>query len=166
MKNRKRFITIFFIIAVLVLGVGYAAITTVNLTITGDATATPNDANFKVAFNGTKTQDNCTATVTEGSKSATITITGDNFSKAGDTATATFEIDNDSTDMAANVSISVADGYDKTNFTVTPTINPATVQPGSTATATVVVKLNTTPITTDLTTDFTINIKADATAKN
>ena len=39
-----------FIIAILLLGIGYAAIQNITLNITGTATADPNQANFKVMF--------------------------------------------------------------------------------------------------------------------
>lgn len=50
MKKRKTFLGLILVIAVLVLGVGYAALTSVNFTINGTASATADQENFKVIF--------------------------------------------------------------------------------------------------------------------
>lgn len=54
MKTNKKSLSIvlFALVAVIVLGIGYATINAINLTITGNATASPDQANFTVAFMG------------------------------------------------------------------------------------------------------------------
>ena len=48
MKNRKTFFGLALLLAVLTLGIGYAALSNVTLNITGTATGTPDSSNFKV----------------------------------------------------------------------------------------------------------------------
>ena len=52
MKTNKKSLSIvlFALVAVIVLGIGYATIQAVNLTISGNATASPEQANFTVSF--------------------------------------------------------------------------------------------------------------------
>ena len=53
MKNKKGLSTLIIVlVAIIVLGIGYAVIENITLTINGSATATANDANFKVIFEG------------------------------------------------------------------------------------------------------------------
>ena len=50
-QNKKTLqIVLIVLIAVLSLGIGYASISAINLIIDGNATANPNDNNFKVKF--------------------------------------------------------------------------------------------------------------------
>ena len=49
-KSKKTFVGVFLILAVLFLGVGYAAIANIALKISGTLGATADDKNFKVAF--------------------------------------------------------------------------------------------------------------------
>ncbi|MBQ9781068.1 MAG: hypothetical protein IJW00_09010 [Clostridia bacterium] len=80
MKNRKLVIVAFMLVAAMVMGIGYAAISG-TLTITGTASAfTPNQESVQTAvhFTGTtgnNNDDDVTATATAGSQAATMEIT-------------------------------------------------------------------------------------------
>ena len=54
-KNSAKVVGLVLLIAVLLVAIGYAAITTVQLRINGNANATANQDNFTVRFSGTPT---------------------------------------------------------------------------------------------------------------
>lgn len=100
MKKRKTFIAMALIIAVLVLGVGYAAITNVNLNINGTANITAN-ADFKVEFDTKHAPSvgNASASYTDVTN-ATVTV---NLDSKNTTATAILKVDNNSSELSANL---------------------------------------------------------------
>lgn len=112
MKKKNTFIVVTLLIAVLVLGVGYAAATQ-NLLINGTATGTQSDENFNVIFSAaTPDSANATAEIDASdstSRTATMTV---QLSKVGDKGSATFTVKNAS---AAGVSAQLAAG----NLTIT-----------------------------------------------
>lgn len=99
MKQTKTIQLLGIIIAVLVISVGYAAITSVNLTLSGTATATPDQGNFKVAFTGNATFSGAGTAVLRKTGDLTATMDVSGLRKVGDTLTATFTITNTSTDI-------------------------------------------------------------------
>lgn len=56
MNKRKKIILVVILLAVLLMGIGYAALANVTLTINGKATATVDQENFKVYFTGENTK--------------------------------------------------------------------------------------------------------------
>ena len=128
MKNKKYLVSLFVLVALLCLGIGYAAVSKV-LVISGNASMTeadPNpgdditadditneelEKNFKIhfvksagypeTFEGTCTGDDTAIVtgITEGNLTADITVTGLNI--YGSTATITFTVKNDSEDLTA-----------------------------------------------------------------
>jgi len=107
MKQQRTFLLLSVIVAVLVLGVAYAAITSVTLNINGNVLASAEQGNFKVAFATNPTFDGTgTATVKVTSDTtATMDISG--LSSVGDTMVVTYTIKNSSTDLWANLTNSV-----------------------------------------------------------
>ena len=100
MNNKKKVIGIVVLVAILAIGIGYAAITTIPLKISGTAGATTKQGNFVVKFEGTPTVtkgENLDASVT-----ATATLTDDKNARfevagltaKGDTVTAKYTIKN------------------------------------------------------------------------
>ncbi len=157
MKSKKTFLGVGLLLAILVLGIGYAAITGTNLVISGTATASPNDDNFKVTFD-------TTATVTTGSYTsktdgavtvageytdeynATITVSG--LTNIDDYATATYTIHNESDDLDASLAAAITTGADSSYFDVSYAFkdDATTLAHGSSTTVTVTVKLKKTVI--------------------
>lgn len=162
MKNRKVFIGIALLIVVLVLGIGYAAITD-TLKITGTASATANAGNFKVVFTGETTgvSDGVTATATNGATSATMDVTG--LTTTGDTKSATFTIKNTSEELKALVNVNTKSITNTEFFAINATVaDPSTaLDPDGTTTVTVTVSLVKTPIEA---VTGTINVELGATA--
>lgn len=166
-KTNKILVGVIVLLAVLLVAVGYAAISAVNLNITGDITATPSDENFKVKFTGTPTQ-------VAGSKgTVTPSITGDlaarmdvsGLTAAGDTASATFDIVNDSPDLSALLSVESETASNTTYFKVTHSFDKTEItKKGSandTAKITVTVELIKTPVEDNVSATIDVKIKAD-----
>ena len=64
-KNKKTLkIFLIVLIAILTLSIGYASISAINLTISGNTTANVNDNNFKVYFVSTENTPSLTGNVT------------------------------------------------------------------------------------------------------
>ena len=118
MKKRKTFLSIALLLAVLMLGVGYAAIANINFYITGTAGATANAANFQVKY-ATESSKNPVAPDVKVAKKSTIdtseyitataTYTDDTHATleisgmkvAGDKVVATYTVLNESPDLKA-----------------------------------------------------------------
>lgn len=165
MKSKKTILGIVLLIAILLLGVGYAAITGVTLNINGTANATANTDNFIVKFTSATAGDKCTAEVSssdQNGRTATMNVSG--LQTANDTATATFVVTNESPDLNAILAVTTQTmgGTNPDYFDVKATIadNTSSVAPRGTRTVTVTVTLKET-ITEDKT--ATINVELSAT---
>ena len=89
--KKKTIIWVTLLLVVVVLGIGYAAISTIGLNINATGQATPNSENFTVEFSGepsTEGKGSITAEIDSGNKlMATMDVTG--LTAKGDYATAT-----------------------------------------------------------------------------
>ena len=161
-KNSKIVVGGILLIAVILVAIGYAAIKAVPLNISGDANATPNQANFTVKFVGqpvVSDQNKVTATLNETDQlKATMNVEG--LTAKGDTVTATYTIQNTSEDLAANLSATTSNTNEE-YFDVSYEFEKTTVEHGDTTTIKVTVKLIKTPITNDETSKVGIAITAD-----
>lgn len=162
MKNKKLLLGIVLLIAVLVLGIAYAA-TTKTLTIGGTATAEVNTDNFKVKFvkDGNPTGlKNATGSVTD-DLTATMNVSG--LTAKGDTATATFAIKNESKDLSANLAVTT-ETIDNNIFSIDAELADDSIVKNEDTTVTVTVTLNKTPVDDTADLEGTIDIKLTATA--
>lgn len=161
MKNKKSLLSFGLLALVLVLGVGYAVVSSVNLDISGTAKVQGTD--LKVSFNGTtdvSSADKVTATATDGTLSATIAVKDLTLNKA---VTATYTIKNEETDVNASVVKASIENDKSAYFEVTTDVDDTakTITAGGTSTVTVTVKLIKTPVAD---TDSTATIKVNLTA--
>lgn len=108
MKKKNTFIGVALLIAILMLGIGYAA-TTLDLSITGTATGVESEENFKVVFKsataGNQAQENAAAVksveILDDAKTAEMTV---QLGVVGEMASATFFVENQSANgIAASV---------------------------------------------------------------
>ena len=170
MKKKNSMVTLVVLVAILVLGVGYAVVTGVNLTISGNASTVSSD--LKVRFTGTpvgacngckresETENPATVTATK-TDDLTATIKVENLEEVGDTATATYTIENYESDLSANLVVGTITNSKNTFFQVTATLGNATIASGASTTVTVTVKLIKSPITAeDSSTTITVPITA------
>lgn len=158
MKNKKKFYVVGLLVFVLVLGIGYAAVSTVGLNI--DGTASVKSENLKVSFNGvTEVSDGekVVANSTDNSLDATISVSDLTLNEI---VTATYTIKNEETDVNANITKKTITNDKEEFFEVTTSVDesPTTVDANGTAKVTVTVKLIKTPIEAD---DSTANIQID-----
>ena len=170
MKKRTGILGV--LIAIVLIGIGYAAVTAVNLTINGNGTITPNDENFKVVYTAveqTTVNPNTinVATDTIGAEGVTTTsFTVTNMTKKDDTVTLTYTITNKSADYKAvlnEASTYLSVTGDTEYFSVTPgTFASTTLNPNGTTTQTVTVTALKTPADDDKSVTITLSLTATA----
>lgn len=168
MKQKRTFIAVLLVIAVLALGVAYA-LSNVTLTVTGSATASASDKNFKIGVTAMAEEtasvvnvdatDSLTPSITVTTSEfgeqgvQTVNFTAQNFSTAGDKVVAKVTVKNSSTTLAASLAaVSVADTdnfkVEKTGYVkgTSAAANTIVLEPGETATFTVSMELKATPL--------------------
>lgn len=167
MKKKRSMIVLAIFVAVLVLGVGYAAITGVTLTINGTASTTNRD--LAVSFtdatsvNAGSTGATVVATAVDGELEADLTVTG--LSAVGQSVTATYTIQNEEEDLNAVISLGTVDNPGSDFFEVTTSLDNTdmTIAKEDTDTVTITVTLVALPIdAADSTAEFTITFDAEA----
>ena len=163
-KNKKILqIVLLVLIAVVTLGIGYAAISAVNLIINGNATASVNQNNFKVHF--TQAQSITGSTGVSGTSNidsqndtkAMFDVTG--LTKVGDYAEAVYIVRNDSNGIGAEITLNLTSSNTE-YFKVTETILDDKLQAGEETTAKVRVEMIKTPITDSVSTSITATLTA------
>ena len=166
MRQRKTMSALVVVAAVLLLSVAYAAITNITLNISGNITLTPDQiANFSVRFTGTPTYiGSGTGDVQiTGATSGIVNISG--LSKVGDKGTATFMVQNISSDnMAAYLSATTTTGNNSAKYIdVDYSFDTTTLFAGETTNLKVVVELVKLPETQ---TKVTIGVDITASTEN
>ena len=179
MKNNKSKILMGVLIAILAIGIGYAAVSSINLVIEGSATATkasdseievpvdpsnPNGATgtFKVVFKSdtlTSNPGTVSASV-QNETTAGMSVTG--LKNVNDSVYAIFTIKNESdTEVLGDALLSVTTtNSDETHFTVTPTLTKATLATGEETTVKVEVKLKA-AVEEETTATFRVKLQAN-----
>ena len=163
-KNKKTLqIVLLVVIAVVTLGIGYAAISAVNLIINGNATANVNQNNFKVHFTqaqaitGTTGVSGTSTIDAQDDTKAMFDVTG--LTKVGDYAEAVYIVRNDSNGVGAEISLNLSNTNNE-YFKVTETILDNKLQAGEETTAKVKVEMIKTPITDSVSTSITASLTA------
>lgn len=163
MKSKKSRLVLAIVALILVLGVGYATISGVTLSITGNATA--KDVDLKVVFDGNNTvsdAEKVTATAEDNKTTGTITVKD---LELNDVVYATYEIKNKD-EVNASVKVPTVSGgneyfavkvyYDDAEWTAAKTLNSS-----ATAIVKVEVKLIKAPVT-EAQSKTTISVSFDA----
>lgn len=153
---------LFVLLAIAVLGIGYASISAINLIVNGNATVGVNQNNFRVHFIEAK---NITGTTGAGGTSviesddtkASFNVTG--LSKVGDYAIAKYTVRNDSEAIGTEISLELANSNSE-YFKVTETIDDNKLQAGEETYTTVRIEMIKTPINDDVTTSVTAKLIA------
>ena len=171
MKNRKFVLLAFLLIATIVVGVGYAAITS-SLSLVGTNMVKKSDDNLKVVFTGVEVSNEegyitaVTASIANGDYPTTATFQTENFKKEGDKAKAVFTIENKSNGLDATIADAnavvtvkkVADGATldaDEYFKITVVHAEHELAVGDTTTLTVTIELLKTP-TDDISIEYTV----------
>ena len=144
MKNRKKMLTTALIVLVLLLGVGYATVSSVSLNINGTAKAGSKE--LQVFYDGTNSGTSAKVTaISSQNQTRTATFTVENMT-LGETVTMTFEVKNYETDVNANLAAPSVTNTNENYFQVTASCDKTTLNAGETATITVNVTLTKTPV--------------------
>ena len=153
------------LLAIILVAVGYAAITNVTLNINGTAKSGANQSNFVVEFIGTPTtggKGTTTATINESKKTeGTVEVSG--LTAKGDTATATYTVKNQSQDLSADLTAEATSSNEK-YFETICTVEKTTLKAQEETTLTLTIKLLKTPIDEtkeDLTSNIGVSITAE-----
>ena len=145
MSKTSKIIIAVLLVAVLLLGIGYAAIQSVTLNISGTAAADPNQENFKVMFTGTpevSDEEHVTASITD-DINATINVSG--LTKKGEIVSATYTVQNASTDLSADLSVATTNSNTE-YFTLSSKLAKTSLIAGEATTVTVTVEVTKTPL--------------------
>ena len=153
------------LLAIVLVAVGYAAITKVGLKIDGTAKSEANPDNFKVELIGepqTSGDGTTTATIDNQDKTrGTMNVSG--LNAKGQTAIATYTVKNQSTDLSADLTAKATSTNDE-YFEVQCSLEKTTLKAQEQTTMTVKVKLLKTPIDEtkeNLSTEIGINVDAE-----
>ena len=153
------------VLAVILVAVAYAAITSTQLNINGTGNATANQSNFKVEFIGTPTtggKGTTTATIDSSVKTnGTVTVNG--LTAKGDEATATYTVKNLSADLSADLTAKATSSNEE-YFEVLCTLEKTTLKAQEETTLKVTVRLLKTPIDEtkeNLKTDIGVTVTAE-----
>ena len=153
------------LVAILLVAVGYAAITKVGLNIDGTAKSEGNPDNFKVELIGepqTSGDGTTTATINTADKTqGTMNVSG--LNAKGQTAIATYTVKNQSADLSADLTAEATSTNDE-YFEVQCSLEKTTLKAQEQTTMTVKVKLLKTPIDEtkeNLSTEIGVNIDAE-----
>ena len=171
MKEKRGVIALGLVAAVLVLGVGYATLTSQTLYINGNATLAEGNVAIDVVFYGNssitptitdvsnRNSHPLTATATAADDTTVATLDISNLEEKGDKVVAIYNIKNKSADIAATLATGTISKDAKINVTVA--YGTTNLAAGGTTTVTVTAELNATP--TDALTQTTISIPVVAT---
>ena len=159
MISRTRLILIALVSVVLLIGVGFAAITSTQLNITGNTVANPDQSNFIVKFlETTEVSDSgkVTAEVVDDTH-ATLEVRG--LVTKSDYVTATYIMKNMSDDLSADIAIAIGNNNEE-YFSTTAELEKTSLKAGEEAKIVVRVELIKVPKTQDETAKITMLIEA------
>ena len=163
MTSTNKIITAIVIAAVLIIGIGYAAIGNIILNIEGTAKALASQSNFSVVLADPEVSSTdivTSAEVTNGGTSAEFTI--ENMTAKGDVATITYTVKNNSADLTASLTASESNNNTE-YFDVSYVFenSKTTIEAGDSTKVTVTVELIKTPIS-DETVQATVGLSVTA----
>ena len=165
MRRNTKIVGGILLVAILLVAVGYAAITNVKLNIKGTTKSEGNPDNFKVELIGepqTSGDGTTTATINNADKTqGTMNVSG--LNAKGQTAIATYTVKNQSADLSADL-IAKATSTNDEYFEVQCSLDKTTLKAQEQTTMTVKVKLLKTPIDEtkeNLSTEIGVNIDAE-----
>ena len=159
MPKTSKIIISILLLAVILIGIGYAAIQNITLNIAGTAEADPSQSNFKVMFSGEPTvsdEDYVTAAITD-DINATINVEG--LKENGQTVSATYTVQNVSTDISADLAVSTTNDNPE-YFTLSSQLEKTSLVAGEATTLTVTVELTKIPITDEVTSTIGVQLVA------
>ena len=159
MKKTNKIIVTVIIVAMLLLGVGYAAIQNITLNINGTATADPSQSNFKVMFTGTPKVSDSTYVTAGITNDTNAIISVEGLTQKGQVVNAEYTVQNVSTDISADLSVATTNSNTE-YFTLKSELAKTSLTAGEATTVKVTVELTKTPITGSI--NSTIGVRLTA----
>ena len=159
MRKTSNIILVTIVATCILLGLGYAAISNITLNIAGSASAVADQANFKVRFTGTPVVSDsvaATASITS-DHAATISVQG--LTTAGQYITATYEVENESQDLSADLKVETTND-NLEYFMISSKLEESSLKAGESTTVLVTVKLTKTPIDGDVAANIGVGLTA------
>lgn len=146
MKKKGTYVALTVIMAVLLLGIGYAAVSGINLTITGTAAAEYDSTQFSVEFTDAVSNNEMgTCSASNTTNTGSFEVTG--LKKTGDRVSFTYTIQNKSTELNAKLNTPAIENDNAEYFNITAQYGTgANLAPNATDTVTVTVELIKTPV--------------------
>ena len=162
MKKKSNYLLVVLFALSFLLGVGYAVVNSISLTVTGTASAVTEDLDVYFTSTTSGSNSKVTATATAGSLTASIRVSDLTLNE---TVTATYNVENNETDVAALLSQESLTNSNTEHFTVTATIDNSgyvCAKKSKTTKVTITVKMIKTPIAeTDSSANITLKLKAE-----
>ena len=145
MRKTSKIILVTLFATMLLLGLGYAAIQNITLSISGTAAASAVQGNFDVGFTEvTEISDETYVNASVNSNvKATFNVSG--LTQKGQTAYAIYEITNNSSDLSTDLSVETSNSNTE-YFTISSRLADTSLVAGDSTTVTVTVELTKTPI--------------------
>ena len=162
MNKRSNYILVVLFALSFLLGVGYAVVNSISLTVTGTASAVTEDLDVYFTSTTSGSNSKVTATSTAGSLTASIKVSDLTLNE---TVTATYNVENNETDVAALLSQESLTNSNTDHFTVTASIDNSgyvCAKKSKTTKVTITVKMIKTPVAeADSSTNITLKLKAE-----
>ena len=163
MKNKQIQIVIISLLFIIILGIGYAGVSNIGLKINSAPNVIVNSSNFNVHFNKnitpTVSSNNIVASIDDEDYTIAYFDVSDLVSMS-DSATATYNIVNESNGIAAAVSLEIKNNNTE-YFNVTKTIQKTNLLAGENTNVTISVTLNKVPVEDAVSSSISIKIKAE-----
>ncbi len=162
MKKKSNYLLVVLFALSFILGVGYAVVNSISLTITGTASAVTEDLDVYFTSSTSGSNSKVTATASAGGLTASINVSDLTLNE---TVTATYNVENNETDVAALLSQESLTNSNTEHFTVTATIDNSgyvCTKKSKTTKVTITVKMIKTPVAeTDSSANITLKLKAE-----
>lgn len=162
MTKKSNYILVVLFALSFLLGVGYAVVNSISLTITGSASAISEDLDVYFTSSTSGSNSKVTATATAGALTASIKVQDLTLNE---TVTATYNVENNETDVAALLSQESLTNSNTEHFTVSASIDNSgyvCTNKSKTTKVTITVKMIKTPVNdANSSANITLKLKAD-----
>ena len=158
MSKTNKIILIALIVAILMLGIGYAAIQNITLNITGTASADPSQANYNVRFAGNPIVSDSSLATTEMINDTTARIDAV-LSTVGETVNVAYEVENASDDLSSQILLTTTNSNEE-YFDISSDVENSILVAGESTLVTVTVELIKPAIEDNVTASIGVEIEA------
>lgn len=159
MSKTNKIILMGFVIIMLILGIGYAAIQNITLNISGTASADPSQENFNVMFYGIQEVSNFELVSAEITNNTNATINVSGLTEKGQKEYATYTIKNESADLSAELSALITNSNEE-YFLISYQIEETSLIAGEMTLLKIVVELIKTPLDESVNSTIGVELKA------